>query len=48
MDETRSAELVDSKVMNKINGKLKFLYRKIVLNTWNLKNALECRHIIIF
>ena len=41
MDETMSGEPMALKVINKINGKLKFLYWKnSFFDTWALKNAM--------
>ena len=43
MDETVSGQPMAQKVLNKINGKLKFLYKKnSFFNIWAFKNAIQC------
>ena len=44
LDETMGGEPVALKVANKLNGKLKFLYRNKFFNTWISKIALKCLH----
>ena len=47
-DETMSGEPMALKVINEINGKSKFLYRKIVFDTWASTNAMQCPHTTTF
>lgn len=44
LDETMGGQHMALKVANKLNGKIKFLYRNKFFNTWTSKIALKCPH----
>ena len=49
IDETMSRGPMALNVINKVNGKLKFLYRKnSFFDSWASKNAMKCPHTTTF